>query len=332
MIRAALVALLALTAIIATASIARAAPLRASLEVRRAPGAETCAGQSELTKQIETIADASILSGPEPRPVSVMVRIRPAEPGYVAVIELSGGRIGERTLDDAGPGCEALSQALAVTIAILLEPDEAVVAVSPKPDDDPLRPPDFVPPPLTPKIDTSAPTLTLTAGAYYDFGTLDDSAGGVSLSADTFVPYVSFGLTFLGIPYDPNERPEGVVYRFLAARARACTRAPVLEQFGASFCSGILAGERRAQVDGEGGEEFSKSGAYAAASLQLEVSRRVIGPFGVFAELGMSIPFVQESIDVRIPGLLVATSPYEVVTFQMGAGVRFWFGRGVPAQ
>jgi len=331
MIRAVL-ALLAALAIIACASITSAAPLRASLEVQRGAGTETCADQDALTSQIEGIADAAILSGPEPKPVQVQVRFRRADQGFVAVIELSGGRTGERTLDDPGPGCEVLSQALAITIAILLEPDAGQVAVEPKKDGFP-EPPDFVPPPLTPHVDTSAPTFTLSAGAYYDFGTLDESSGGVSLSADAFVPWVSFGLSFLGIPYDPNDRPtRTVVYRYLAARARACTRAPVLEQFGASFCAGILAGERRAQVESAEGESFSKSGAYSAANLQLEVSRRVIGPFGVFAELGLSIPFVQESIDIGIPGLSSVASPYDVVTFQMGAGVRFWFGRGVPTR
>jgi hypothetical protein len=120
--------------------------------------------------------------------------------------------------------------------------------------------------------------LTGSLGGYYDFGTLQDSSGGLSLGLDLLVPYVSFGLAMLGLPQDETDLPaDDASYRYAAGRFRACARNPFSGQFGAALCSGFTVGERTLDPGASGG--------FAGALVQLEISRRVVGPFGVFADL-----------------------------------------------
>lgn len=300
-----------------------AEPTRASLSVTRHPGAETCADERELTEIVEGVAGAKILSGGEEKPVHLDVAISRSTTGFEAKVTLSGARSGVRTIEGDGPGCEPLGQALAVTIAVLLDAGSIEAVHISKPIEKKRHPKAASPseahsekPPASP-----VPPLTLGAGGFYDFGTLGTSSGGLLLSVETIIPIVSFGLSFLGLPYTPSERfNSDVVYRFLGGRARVCTRQPYLELFGASLCLGFLAGQRRGEDTSE--KEETRDGAFLAAVIQAEVSRRIVGPFGLYADLALSIPFYKDPIEV---GTTVLDE--QPVTFQMGAGVRFWIGK-----
>lgn len=316
--------LIAAIAVLAWSSWVEAEPMRASLSVTRQPGAETCADERELTELVEAVAGAKILSGAEERPVHLQVVMARSQAGFEAKVELSGARSGVRTIEGDGPGCEPLGQALAVTIAVLLDAGSIEAVHISKPVEKRKRRPAAAPPAegSNEKGSTSpVPPLTLGAGGFYDFGTLGTSSGGLLVSIETIIPIVSFGLSFLGLPYSPSDRfNSDVVYRFLGGRARVCTRQPYLELFGASLCLGFLAGQRRGEDTSE--EEEPKDGAFLAAVIQAEVSRRIVGPFGLYADLALSIPFYKDPIEVG-----TAVLPEQPVTFQMGAGVRFWIGK-----
>lgn len=310
---------------LATPREARAAGARASLAVHREVGAETCANTDELAALVESVAGSRVITGPEPKPIHLDVRIRREGGGYKSVIELSGARSGTRALDDEGPGCDVLSQALAVTISVLLDTAVDVEPPPPKPraPEPPPPTPVLAPPPLPPK--SPVPPLTITTGALFDFGTLDGSSGGFVVSAEAVIPIVSFGLSFVALPYAERARPSSlVVYRFLAGRARFCTRQPYLESFGASACGGLVAGARKAESRLGDSSFETDEGAYVAALLMIEVSRRIVGPVGLYADLGLTVPFFKEPIDVTTPGGLVVHPDDAAVTLQMGVGVRFW--------
>ena len=272
----------------------------AKLQLTTGEGVVGCPTEEALAARVDELAKTPVFNVPGPKPIVVAVEISAKDQGFAAKIELSGAT---RTLEDSGPGCQVLSEALAVTIGILLDVETKPPARS---QDTPAPPPKKEEPPDPPV------RLTGSLGGFYDFGTLEDSSGGLSLGLDLLVPYVSFGLAMLGLPQDPTEQDnDDRNYRFAAGRFRACARNPFAGQFGAALCSGFTVGERTLDPGAAGG--------FAGALLQLEISRRVVGPFGVFADLGLTFPFWTESVDV--PGQVLEKQP---VTFQFGIGARFW--------
>jgi len=284
-------------ALLVPSGVAAAAPVSAELELRVGDDVVGCPTEQVLIARVEELAKRPVFSVAGPKPIVVVVRIEAKSKGFAAVVELSGAT---RTIEDSGPGCEVISEALAVTIGILLDVDTK----------SPLNRNDAAAKPRTPDPELPEPDVRLTGslGGFYDFGTLEDSSGGLSLGLDLLVPYVSFGLAMIGLPQDPTEQQnDDRSYRYAAGRFRACARNPFSGQFGASLCSGFTVGQRHFDLTGSGG--------YAGANLQLEISRRVVGPFGVFADLGLTFPFWVEPLGS------LAKQP---VTFQFGLGARFW--------
>lgn len=319
-------------ALVGVGARAEPTPGRASLEVTLEKGAEGCPNRAKLTKLVDAVAGAgAIAAAGKAAPTQIQVRISRVDKGFKATVSLSGAQAGERVIEDAGPRCAALSQALAVAIAVLIDA-EANPPVDVPPAPVPKKPPPKPTPPAEPVLPPRPPEprivpVTMTAGAVYDFGTLDGSAGGFNTSIETYIPILSFGFAFMVLPHAPRERLSSTaVFRFLAGRVRICTRQPYLELFGASFCLGFLGGERRVSLTTEG-KEGTTNGGYVAASIQLEVSRRVVGPFGLFVDMGVGLPFFRQNLEVVVPenGLRLLEEG-EPVTFQMGAGVRFWLG------
>jgi hypothetical protein len=279
--------------------VALAAP-PAKLKLTTGEGVVGCPTEDALAARVDELAQKPVFNVPGPKSIVVSVEITAVDQGFAAVVELSGAT---RTIEDSGPGCQVLSEALAVTIGILLDVDTKPPI---RRDDEPAPAPKKTEEEPEPDV-----RLTGSLGGFYDFGTLEDSAGGLSLGLDLLVPYVSFGLAMLGLPQDPTElESDGANYRFAAGRFRACARNPFSGQFGAALCSGFTVGERTLDPGASGG--------FAGALLQLEISRRVVGPFGVFADLGLTFPFWDEPLDVGQP---LKDQP---VTFQFGVGARFW--------
>jgi hypothetical protein len=116
----------ALVAILVTSTVApvRAAPGNAALVVTRDDGSRECPDSVALSERVEIVAGKPLFarSASEPRNTWVQVEFIRAITGYRAVISARGNREGTRTLDDVGPECGSLAEAVAVTLAILLDP------------------------------------------------------------------------------------------------------------------------------------------------------------------------------------------------------------------
>jgi len=106
-------------------SAAQPAARSASLVVTRADGAQDCPDAAALVDQVRTIAGADVvaagLGGAASRTL-IQVAIEHNFSGYSAQISAAGARHGSRTLQDWGPTCSSLADAVAVTIAIFLDP------------------------------------------------------------------------------------------------------------------------------------------------------------------------------------------------------------------
>lgn len=112
---------------------------RASLVVTRSDGAQACPDAVALAAQVRGVSGANVIgvglaSTPaEPVETWVQVAIGHDFGGYRAQISTLGLHHGTRTLEDLGPGCSSLADAVAVTIAIFLDPYANAPALAPPP-------------------------------------------------------------------------------------------------------------------------------------------------------------------------------------------------------
>ena len=98
---------------------------RAALVVTRGEGAQDCPDSVLLAERVRAVAGASVISAELDSTrfeTWVQVAITRNFGGYSAQISTSGARHGSRALDDLGPSCASLADAIAVTLAIFLDP------------------------------------------------------------------------------------------------------------------------------------------------------------------------------------------------------------------
>lgn len=124
-IRIELVTLLWGLAFATVTSAASAEPPRASLVVTRDDGARDCPDAAGFAERVRLIAGTSMVDAAtsEARNTWIQVELTRAFGGYRAVISLQGRRHGKRTIDDVGPGCSSLADAIAITLVMLLDPE-----------------------------------------------------------------------------------------------------------------------------------------------------------------------------------------------------------------
>ncbi len=160
---------LALTGAASVSARARKPPAHVRLDYRRLAGAERCPGRHELEQQVSQILGQRPFTRKAPRTVRCVLRGEGA--GIAAQVQLldtrSGRVLGVRELSGTGPGCEELGSAVALAIALAVDP----LAKPPPP-----RPPRagasaspvvVSPPPPAPRSTPSAsspPAFTSTPG------------------------------------------------------------------------------------------------------------------------------------------------------------------------
>ncbi len=330
MVRARVSAALAV-ACLSSPAVALADPLSGSLQVERAAGAETCADADALRRDVEALAGSPILTSAEQPDVTITVRIKPKGSGFQAVVVAGGARQGERLLEDSGPGCDVLGHGLVVIVALLLD----APVEPPGNKQGPPVPPSHAPPvmgmyvlPEVPPLPEEKaaplfPPLMGSIGPAYVTGIVPSDAAGMTVSFEGYLPLVSFGASIVWIPHEPTE--PGAVYSYVGARTRACARQPDLEQYGIAACLRFGAGLRSATLEDPASEVVldEASGAYAALGGQLEISRRIVGPLGVYADFGVDVAVAGDALDLAA-GKLVVTSDEPGISFDAGFGLRFW--------
>jgi hypothetical protein len=104
-----------------TCGLAAATQLPATITVDRGPGAEACSDRADLAARVEGILQRMPGETVETGELGVNVHFSRDGAGYVAEVQVRGTKLGERVLRDPGPGCAALSGAVSVAIALLLD-------------------------------------------------------------------------------------------------------------------------------------------------------------------------------------------------------------------
>src|SRR3982751_52777 len=106
----------------------------AELSVARGPGAEDCPDTAALRARVEQITGTRLgrVTATEPA-LAVAVSFSREGDRYRAAIRTQGPKEGERVLEDEGPTCAALAEAVGVTLALLLDrvPRRALPAAPP---------------------------------------------------------------------------------------------------------------------------------------------------------------------------------------------------------
>lgn len=131
---------------VATSSAQPAALRGVPLLVQRAPAASDCVDAAGLASKVNALVgrEALVASDSAGQSFAFEIQLFKADDGYSAIM-LAAGR--SRQLDDPGPTCAGLTDALALTLAILVDADEAPPPPPPPPPPAP-KPEVVAPPPL----------------------------------------------------------------------------------------------------------------------------------------------------------------------------------------
>jgi hypothetical protein len=127
-------ALLVATLLTTTSSRAQTAPPRALLVVTRQEGTEDCPDANAVAMQLRALAPTSEVDtrAQNLQDTWIQVEMTRTLGSYHAEIVARGRRQGRRALTDIGPGCSSLGDALAILLAMLIDPDERVAAIQPE--------------------------------------------------------------------------------------------------------------------------------------------------------------------------------------------------------
>ncbi|MEI9942131.1 MAG: hypothetical protein WDO69_33365 [Pseudomonadota bacterium] len=291
---------------VATLSAAQAGAPRASLVVTRSEGAEGCPDAAALAEQIRIVAGANVIgSGPSVTPIETWVQVTISRNfgGYSAQISTSGTRHGTRLLEDLGPACTSLADAVAVTIAMILDP----YPNSPSPIEEPVPiASQRVPKPKTPAV--SAPA----ASARF-FG--DGSAGIAFNMLAHAQPFLGVGLGFqasarwslaLGGAFVlPDRTADGtptVNLRLGYASLQGCAR--VLgdgDHVGLSWCAASQLGSLAGSGDGYQ-DDSSKRALWFALAVGPEAAFRLTRSFSWLLTGQGVIPLLEQEFYVQSDG------------------------------
>ncbi len=108
----------------------------ASLVVTRGAGADGCPDAATLADQVQRVSGARVVqAGVSGAPPDTWIEVAIVRDfaGYRAELRAGGQHHGARTLEDLGPGCSSLADAVTVTIAIFLDPYANAGAPQPAP-------------------------------------------------------------------------------------------------------------------------------------------------------------------------------------------------------
>jgi hypothetical protein len=299
------------------------------LVVTRGEGADDCPDAANLAEQVRQLTGASVvdteLLSNGSHETWIQVAIVRNFSGYRAEIQAGGLHHGNRSLEDLGPSCASLADAITVTIAIFLDP----YAVGPAP---PATPPQIpCPPPLKaiPRRPSRGepqwqPRLSLDLAGGASFGMLEHTApliaGRVGWRA-TERWSLAVGGAFLfpdSVSSDHGTADLGLSYGYLVGCARALGDA---RRARFDWCAGPLLGSLYGT-----GRGFVQTSTKRALWAAVAAGPEVLLPFtsGLawsLAGLGV-LPLARQGFDVESMGERRNVFHSSAVAAQISLGVR----------
>jgi len=282
------------------------------LHVSRTELAAECPGPREIAVRVNEIAGRRALVEQDVAGLGLSVRFDRSPQGFTAEISLYGRRSGRRRLIDPGDTCADLTDALAVTLALLLDEGAVEPQVSPMVSPEPPReeppkeqPPERAPEPFfepefrrRPTPPEPPPTWTVDLGAMQTGGILSSAAPAGVIGTDfVFADPFSVGAGMLWMPSDKLEFAGGQVQLSLVAwLVQGCVtflrgQTPIAVSVCVFPAAGVLTG------DGTGyATDRQASQSWLAGGASVVADGQIVGPLGFSARLAGVVPLSRDFI------------------------------------
>jgi hypothetical protein len=305
--------------------------LTATLDVKRAPGAEQCVDAPALARAVETRLGRTVFAGAAPE-LRVSVELeRSADGAWRAQLLLEddqGVDLGRREIVSAERACSGLDPSLALVVALLVDappsppppPPPSTDGTPPPPPPPPPKPtPLRIPPPPPPPQEPWRFGATLSAAL--SLGWLPSFAPGASLGVSAEPPHfpelVAFAQGFIPRSTDGSQ---GVKLSLLRVGLEVCPAIYRGDSVRVAACVGQTVGRVRAEAFGFDENRRTGDLAYAVEAGGL-LRLSLVGPLVFRAFSGVELPLTR---NVYVGGpertVLFRSSPV-AARGEMGLGV-----------
>jgi hypothetical protein len=253
-----------------------------ALIVTRAPGAQDCPDATALAREVAHMNGRPSLDASARRTASTWlhVEINRGTDGYSAVIRAQGRRTGERRLSDTGPSCENLADALALTLAMVLDNYAGQVSIEPEPTRTPTwrKQPAAAPPQ---RLSVSALELDVATavhvGVLAHVGPLISARGRLWLGKTAV--FEAGGVYFFEQTVEHAESAGRLELNLASGFLGSCANLSQPEDgVGLALCAEGYLGRLKGTGTGFTRDEPAQNHLWLAAGLALDLAGRIAGP------------------------------------------------------
>jgi hypothetical protein len=287
---------------------------KARIAVTRAENALLCPDGGALIERLRSVRAKADAELPE---VFLDVRMQRDEEGFSAEVRASGARAGIRTLRAAGPGCEALADAVAVSIAVLLDEEERAVTTAP-----PALPVSVSEPPR-PREHRSRGDAWLGGGAAmgmpHELGGIATGGVAIEIADRTVIGAEGVWAPSRTIPF----AGESVDVSLALGLLKGCRFSMgFVRESPLALCAAAGAGRLHGAGRGFSPDRTANRALFLAGPTVL-VRGPVAGPLGLTFEVSALFPLRRETFSVDGSGTAYET-PTVMVGAVLGATVSIW--------
>jgi hypothetical protein len=289
------------------------------LDLVRGDGAASCSDGADVQREVaRRLADDPFTGAPD-RFIEVVLARDGAGPwtARVRVRDAAGASLGARDLASDDATCGPLSEVVALTVALLVDPE---AHASPPPPPAPVCPPP--PPPRVVVRRVREAALAASAHAVVDTTVVPGTGLGAALRGE-----VALGRAWrirLGATWFPAANAERGGARFAVgattARAGLCRNLADAGSLALDACADLNVGALHASVDGA---VARRTGDFAWASAQLgaRLRWRPLAALVIDADAAAVVPFVRRAFGVAGAADPVFESPAVGLAAALGVGV-----------
>ncbi len=299
-------------------SVAHAADAKtSSLSWLRMPGADGCVATQPLARAVEERLGRTVFVSASQADVSVEGRIERKAGAWHAVLTLrdaNGATLGTRELDRRDASCDAMTEPLALIVAVMIDPEaalrprpaprEAPPPELPPPTEKPASPPPVedrpAPPPPRPAPRTEPWRFEGGAQLGVNYGLAPNVAPGAGVHAILYPPGVPIGFrgyTVLFLPSEAEKDGARATFDMLYGGGALC---PTLRgRVNLLGCLGGQLGLLRPRADSRGRGISEELLPVLNAMAELRVHAPIVAPIAAAAGVGVGLPILRPELEYR---------------------------------
>lgn len=270
----------------------------------RLPGAENCVTSRDLSRAVESRLHRPALGAPAETDVAIEGYVEAVPEGgfhsVVTITDTHGKLVGKRELDGKGSDCREMDAPLALTIALMIDPDAAFSATAEPVRKPPPAPPSLPPPPV-PRVKPPAFRLVASAGAMVGFGVLPGTAKGAwvggALEPRRLFPFELEGRFWL----DEKVTKDGISVAFTRTtfRVLGCPLDVGIGTFRLGACAGLDAGVLTAIGNNADTGIYDERRVILDANLRGRVDWFFVPRVSLRVSAALAVPFIRDSFTYK---------------------------------